>query len=175
MRGPDRLISSASTTWLKIGPRLHLELGRTLVVNRRTGYVGGEQVRRELYPLEAAAKRASQRLRQRGLADARHILDQYVALAQHRHQHKLDLVLLAHDHTGNIGLQFASEVVNSRHPLSRLGRLPIPWTGGTGWEVWTGGTGCSGDGGWPGMPGFIKCSCAHCTTDWIELLYRNNT
>ena len=50
----------------------------------------GQQVGRELDALEGAAERARQRLGQHRLADAGHVLDEHVALAEQRDQQQLD-------------------------------------------------------------------------------------
>ena len=46
---------------------------------------------------ESTVQGAGHRPGQHGLADARHVLDEHVALAQHGHQHQLHHVGLADD------------------------------------------------------------------------------
>ena len=84
----------------RAGPEL--ELVAALVVDRDAGDVAGQQVGRELDALEAAAERAGQRLRQHRLADARHVLDQDVALAGQRDDRQLELGALPDDDLLNI-------------------------------------------------------------------------
>ncbi len=66
-------------------------------VHRNAGHVGRQQVAGELHPVELQAQRNGQRVRQRGLADARHVLDQQVAAGQQAGQRLAHLQILA-DH-----------------------------------------------------------------------------
>src|SRR5581483_7446418 len=52
-----------------------LEVRRLLVEGADAGDVGGKEVGRELDAAERAVKRARERLREHGLADARYVLD----------------------------------------------------------------------------------------------------
>ena len=82
--GEARLISSTSTTLAKIGPGPELEAALALVVDVGADDVGGQQVGRALHARELAVERARERARERGLADARVVLDEHVALGQQR-------------------------------------------------------------------------------------------
>ena len=57
----------------------------------------GNEVGRELDPLERAADRARQRLHGERLGEAGHAFDQQVALREDRDQHALEKVVLADD------------------------------------------------------------------------------
>ena len=82
--GVARLISSVRTTCAMTGPgRNSNSLGR-LVEDGDASHVGGQQVRRELDALEAAAGRSCERAREHGLADAGDVLEQEVAAAEQR-------------------------------------------------------------------------------------------
>ena len=87
--GVARLISSASTTLAKIGPGRNSNSLVFWLIDRDAGDVAGQQVGRELDALEACSRRDSaMRARQHRLADARHVLDEHVPLAQQRHQRR---------------------------------------------------------------------------------------
>ena len=76
--------------WLKIGPGPELELAGLLVVDRQPRHVGRQQVGRELDAGKPQLQAARERLRQRRLARARHVLDQHVPLDQQSGQQQLD-------------------------------------------------------------------------------------
>ena len=80
--GEARLTSSTSTTLAKIGPGPELEARLALVVDVGADDVGGQQVGGALHARELAVDRARQRARERGLADARVVLDEDVALGE---------------------------------------------------------------------------------------------
>ncbi len=84
-------------------PGTELELGGLLVEDREAGDVGREQVRRELDPTERASDALAERLGQHRLADARHVLDEDVALAQERDERHPHLDVLADDHALDAG------------------------------------------------------------------------
>ena len=84
--GVVRLISSASRKLLKIGPGLEFEGLGVRVVDGDAEHVAGQHVAGELQAVEAAGDGARQGLRQRGLADAGHVLDQQVAARQQADQ-----------------------------------------------------------------------------------------
>ena len=86
-------------------PGAELEVAAFLVEDADAHDVGGQQVGRELDALEGAAERARQRLGQHGLADARHVLQQDVALAEQGDQQEVDDLLLADDDAADIGAQ----------------------------------------------------------------------
>ena len=75
-----------------------LEVASLLVVDRHPGHVGGQQIRGELDPADGAVDRAGQRLGQHRLADAWHVLDQEVSLAEQNHDGKPGHLGLALDH-----------------------------------------------------------------------------
>ena len=108
--GVARLISSASTNWPMIGPGRNSNSPVRWLIHRDAGDVARQQVGRELDALEGAADRARDGLRQDRLADARHVLDQDMALAQHGDQREAHGIVLADDH--------ALDVVDD--PLARL-------------------------------------------------------
>ena len=78
-----------------------LELLRRRAVDVYTRDIGRKQVRRELQTLEAAAQRASERLRQHRLAHAGHVFNQDVAAAQQRNHAQFDLRRFTDEHTAD--------------------------------------------------------------------------
>ena len=95
VRGGARLISSASSTWANTGPGWNSELSRLRVEHRHADDVGRQQVGGELHALEAEPERRRQRMRERGLAQARQVLDQQVAAGQQRHERQPHFLRLA--------------------------------------------------------------------------------
>ena len=96
--GLARLISSPSTMFAKIEPGRNSKSPRSWLKTFTPGDVGGQKVGRELDPAERAVDRAGDRLREHRLADARHVLDQDVALGEQPDEREADLVVLAlHD------------------------------------------------------------------------------
>ena len=75
------------------------ELGRALVEDRDAEHVAREQVARELDAAQLAADGASERARERRLADAGHVLDEEVAAREQRHERELDDFGLALERT----------------------------------------------------------------------------
>ncbi len=75
-----------------------VEAALGLVVDETAGDVGGQQVRRELDAAPGALDGMGDRLGQRRLARAGHIVEEQVALAEHAHERQGDLVALALDH-----------------------------------------------------------------------------
>ena len=75
----------------------------------------GEQVAGELDAVEGPADRAGQRPRQRGLADAGHVLDEQVAAREQRDDRVADRGRFAAEHPRDVRLQ-------RRHQLCRRGR-----------------------------------------------------
>jgi hypothetical protein len=65
--------------------RLELELVVLEVEDAHAGDVRRQQVRRRLHPRELAVEGAGQGLREHRLADAREVLEDHVAFAQHGH------------------------------------------------------------------------------------------
>ncbi len=100
-------------------PRLELEFLRRGIVDAHADHVARQQIGGELNALERALKRIRQRLRQRRLAHARHVLDQQVAAREQRRQRKLNHVFLALDDAPNRALQF-------RQPFRRRGGAAAP-------------------------------------------------
>ena len=80
--GVARLISSARTICAMSGPGRNSKSLGALAVDRDAGDVGRQDVGRELDALERAAGGLGKAAGERGLADARHVLDQQVACAQ---------------------------------------------------------------------------------------------
>ena len=99
-RGPVDLVGQQDLGEDRAGTELEGLL--LLVEERDSGDVAGQQVGRELDAPEAAAQGPGQALGQGGLADARHVLQQNVTLAEQRHQRKLDDLALADDYPLNV-------------------------------------------------------------------------
>src|SRR5205085_614287 len=79
-------------------PRMKAE-GRALAVeDRHADDVGGQEIGGELDALVVEAEEARERVRERGLADAGHVLDQQVAAREDARHREADLPLLAEDH-----------------------------------------------------------------------------
>ena len=95
--GGARLISSASRRLVKIGPGAELEVAVALVPDRRAGDVGGHQVGRELDAAEAEPAGLGERARDQRLREARHVLEQDVAVGEQAEQDQLELLALADD------------------------------------------------------------------------------
>ncbi len=76
-------------------PRVELEAARLRVEHRYANDVRRQQVGGELHALETQSQRGCQRVRQRGLAEARQVLDQQVAVGQQRDEGQPHLVRLA--------------------------------------------------------------------------------
>ena len=85
--GDARLISSTSTTFANTGPGRNSKRDLALVEDVRADDVGGQQVGRALDARVLGVHRARERAGERGLADARVVLDQDVALGEQRDQH----------------------------------------------------------------------------------------
>ena len=83
-------------------PQLLGELRRLHVVDGRAGDVGGQQIGRELQPLEAGVQRLRQGLHRQRLGQARDALDQAVAAGQEPDEYPLDHVALADDGLGQL-------------------------------------------------------------------------
>ena len=99
-RGAVDLVGQDDLREDRAGPKLEFLVA--LVEERHPGDVAGQQVGRELDAAERAVERPRHGPGQHGLADARHVLDQHVPLAQQRHQQQVDDVALADDHPPNI-------------------------------------------------------------------------
>ena len=101
-------------------PRPELELGRLLVEDRQAGHVRRQQVGGELDAAEAAADALAERLGEHRLADAGHVLDEDVALAQQRHQRHPHLDVLADDHALHAGDHALGGLLDVLHDGSGL-------------------------------------------------------
>ena len=88
--GEARLTSSTSTTFANTGPGPELEAVLALVVDVRADHVGRQQVGGALHARVLRVDRPGERPSQRGLADARVVLDQDVALGEQRDEHVAD-------------------------------------------------------------------------------------
>ena len=86
----------------KRGALQKLKLAALLVEDRHAGDVVGQQVGGALEALETDAQAGGQRAGKHRLADAGHILQQHVPIAQQRYQQQLDHIALADDHTLDI-------------------------------------------------------------------------
>ena len=95
--GVARLISSASRKLREHRTGLEFELLRVRVVNGDAQHVAGQHVGGELQAVEAGIDAARQRLRQSGLADARHVFDQQVPARQQAGERKAQHFRLAAD------------------------------------------------------------------------------
>ena len=84
------------------GARAELELLVFLVVEADAGHIRGEEVRGELDAGEGAVDAPGQGFGQGGLADARHVLQEDVAVAEEGHQHHLHGLGLAHDDLAHV-------------------------------------------------------------------------
>ena len=93
--GVVRLISSASSTLVKIGPRLNSNFCSSGGIDRNAQHVGGQHVAGELHALKSAIERARQSLAERGLADSRYSFDQQMPARKKRNHRKADHVVLA--------------------------------------------------------------------------------
>ena len=77
--------------------RVELEVAGVALEDRHADDVRGQQVAGELDALEMQAERAREHMRERGLADARHVLDQQVAAREQAGQREANLRVLAED------------------------------------------------------------------------------
>ena len=120
--GDGRLISSASTTFANTPPgrnsnssvpRFHTETPTTSE-GRRSGV---NWIRCHVPAIDAR-----DRLGQRGLADAGHVLDEEVALGEQAHEREAHLVALALDHPLDVGERSASK--SGRTGAARLSTTP---------------------------------------------------
>ena len=112
-RGAVDLVGQHDLGDHRAGPKL--ELAALLIEDRDTGDIGRQQVGRELDALERAADRARDRLRQHGLAGARHIFQQHMAFAHQRDQHQLNRLTLADNHFFDIGGDPINRLFNILH------------------------------------------------------------
>ena len=101
------------------GPGPELEVPTLLVEDVHAGDVGWKEVRRELDPSEGAIDGPGDALGQHGLSDARHVLDQEVALRHERGEGQTDLAGLALDDLLDVSLDGLEER-REPEPLRRL-------------------------------------------------------
>ena len=78
-------------------PGAELEVAVALVPDRRAGHVGGEQIGRELDAAEAEPAGLGEGARGQRLREARHVLEQDVAVGEQAEQDQLELLPLADD------------------------------------------------------------------------------
>src|SRR5262249_34121110 len=97
--------------------RPELELALLLVVEVDAGDVGGHHVRRELDALEAAPNRPRDRLRQRGLAYARHVLEEDVPVGKEGYKDQVDSVVLADHDAGYVRLHSIRDLADGARCL----------------------------------------------------------
>jgi hypothetical protein len=101
------LISSARTTFEKIGPGFHSKSPVLLIEDRETDHVGRQKVGCELYALDGEVERSGDRARERRLTYSGHVLDKQVALGEHRNEGILDRLGLTADNAFDRCLQLA--------------------------------------------------------------------
>ena len=82
---------------MKTGPGRNSNSRVALVVDERPGEVGGQQVGGELGAGEVQAERLREGARGEGLAEAREVLEQHVAVGEEPGQHELERLALADD------------------------------------------------------------------------------
>ena len=104
VRGGARLISSASSTWANTGPGMESEFARRRIEDRHADDVRGQQVGGELHALEVQRQRRGHRTGQRGLAQARQVLDQQVAAGEQRGERQPHFARLAQHQRVDLGL-----------------------------------------------------------------------
>ena len=98
--GVARLISSASTTFAKIGPgwnSKNVPAVRVLLNDVRADDVGGHQIGRELDARELQVEHIRQRVHEAGLADAGDAFEQHVAARQQAGDRAVDDLLVTDD------------------------------------------------------------------------------
>ena len=79
------------------GSLVELEPAAVAVEDGHAEHVGGQKIARELNAVVAQAESLRERVRERGLADARHVLDEQVAAREQAGQRELELAVLADD------------------------------------------------------------------------------
>ena len=80
---------------------MELEGAGALVVDRDTGHVRGQHVGGELDPMPRHPEGVGHRASQRGLAHARHVVEEQVALGQQAGHGQVDDLALAADEAGH--------------------------------------------------------------------------
>ena len=124
--GDARLISSASDDVGedRAGPELEALGGP--VPHADADDVGRQQVGRELDAAVVGVDRRGERLGQRGLADAGHVLDEQVALGEQAEEGQQDDVVLALDDPADVVGDGADDRGGAVAGRDRL--LPAPWS-----------------------------------------------
>src|SRR5207248_11637605 len=113
-----------------------LELLRFLVVDRYASHVIWQQVRRELNPPESTTERAREGAGEHRLADARHVLEQNVPVAQERDQAQLDDRALPDDHAFDVVGNRGGEFADIPH-LDPVSSRAVSWPSRTRQVYWT--------------------------------------
>ena len=95
---------------VKSGPGLKTNSPELGLPDRHAQHVGREHVGRELDALEAGADGARERGGERGLAHARHVLDQQVAAGDETHHRQPNGRALADEGPADVFLEPADEI-----------------------------------------------------------------
>lgn len=121
-RGAVDFVGEQDVREHRAGAELEAALFRAVDV--RADDVGGQQVGRELHPPEIRVDQPGQRLRQRGLADAGHVVEQHVAARNECGQQMADhLRLAANDPVEFVfdPVQFFNGVAHGKCPVFKIG------------------------------------------------------
>ena len=110
-RGPVDLVDEHDVGEHRAGPEL--EAGLALVEDVGADDVGGQQVRRALDAGVLGVDRARERPGERGLADARVVLDQHVPLGDEGDEQVAQRAVRHLDGTGDVGCDTRAECGNS--------------------------------------------------------------
>src|SRR6266700_2836693 len=113
-RGPVDLVAEHDVG--EDGARLELEVAALLVEDADAGHVRGQQIGGELDAPDRAVDRAGKRLGQHGLADARDVLDQQVALREQGDKGEADSLRLALDDPLDIAADLLQGFGERVHP-----------------------------------------------------------
>ena len=106
------MISSASRSSVKIGPRVSVKLD-VWKLNRFAPMISRRhQVRGELDAPEVETDRLREAVREQCLGGPRRSFEQNVSASEERHQHQLDAGVLADDRLGNLVSDRLSELLN---------------------------------------------------------------
>jgi hypothetical protein len=79
-----------------------LENTPLLIEDVDAGDIAREEIRRELNSFEGASNGPGNRLSQYRLPHAWHVFDQYMSMAQKRHEHQVDIMTFTNDDTFDI-------------------------------------------------------------------------
>ena len=119
-RGAVDLVCQHDLSHDRAGTELELLFG--LVIDGDAGHVAGKHVGRKLDAAEGAVQRAGETARQHRLADARHVLDQHVSLAQQADDNHFHGRALADDHLFQIADHNFTEGLDVFHADSFLSK-----------------------------------------------------